>query len=160
MRDPVANGEDETVVDEQQGNGMLNRHSSSSSGLRAFPLQPADQNGLSPDTYHIATETRSGPQSRNFTNIHPRTAVDAGKNNKVRRTILTRICRTAILTVGGSFMAHPETLLPMPTIDDPIQRFISVVKFYLSGWHIRPPYVCLRTQRVLSLVNYVKLDTY
>ena len=38
-----------------------------------------------------------------------------------------------------SFMAHPETLLPMPEIDDPIQRFVSVVKFYLSGWHIKPP---------------------
>ncbi|KAK2743880.1 hypothetical protein FQN57_004503 [Myotisia sp. PD_48] len=37
-----------------------------------------------------------------------------------------------------NFMAHPETLLPMPEIDDPLQRFISVVKFYLSGWHIRP----------------------
>ena len=38
-------------------------------------------------------------------------------------------------------MAHPETLLPMPEIEDPIQRFVSVVKFYLSGWHIKPPYV-------------------
>ncbi|KIW19266.1 hypothetical protein PV08_03560 [Exophiala spinifera] len=38
-----------------------------------------------------------------------------------------------------NFMAHPDTLLPMPTIDDPVQRFVAVVKFYLSGWHIRPP---------------------
>ncbi|CAG7993009.1 unnamed protein product [Penicillium olsonii] len=38
-----------------------------------------------------------------------------------------------------SFMAHPETLLPMSTIDDPVERFVSVVKFYLSGWHIKPP---------------------
>lgn len=40
-------------------------------------------------------------------------------------------------------MAHPETLLPMTTIDDPTERFISVVKFYLSGWHIKPPYVAV-----------------
>lgn len=34
----------------------------------------------------------------------------------------------------------------MSTIDDPVQRFVSVIKFYLSGWHIRPPYVaCFRT---------------
>lgn len=39
-----------------------------------------------------------------------------------------------------SFMAHPETLLPMPEVDDPVERFVSVVKFYLSGWHIKPPY--------------------
>ncbi|KAL4811020.1 hypothetical protein BDV18DRAFT_155630 [Aspergillus unguis] len=38
-----------------------------------------------------------------------------------------------------NFMAHPETLLPMPTKDDPLERFVSVVKFYLSGWHIKPP---------------------
>ncbi|KAI9811130.1 MAG: Oxysterol-binding protein 7 [Thelocarpon impressellum] len=37
-----------------------------------------------------------------------------------------------------NFMQHPETLLPMPTIEDPVQRFVAVVKFYLSGWHIKP----------------------
>lgn len=30
-------------------------------------------------------------------------------------------------------------LLSIPELDDPVQRFVSVVKFYLSGWHIRPP---------------------
>lgn len=38
-----------------------------------------------------------------------------------------------------NFMAHPETLLPVPTIDDPVQRFVAVTKFYLAGWHIKPP---------------------
>ncbi|PNS20818.1 hypothetical protein CAC42_2749 [Sphaceloma murrayae] len=38
-----------------------------------------------------------------------------------------------------NFMAHPETLLPMAEIDDPVQRFVAVTKFYLSGWHIKPP---------------------
>ncbi|KAI0175978.1 hypothetical protein GGR52DRAFT_538913 [Hypoxylon sp. FL1284] len=38
-----------------------------------------------------------------------------------------------------NFMCHPEMLLPIPHIDDPVERFVSVVKFYLSGWHIRPP---------------------
>lgn len=46
-------------------------------------------------------------------------------------------------------MAHPETLLPMPTIDDPLERFVSVVKFYLSGWHIKPPYVVALLEMVL-----------
>ncbi|KAI5306309.1 hypothetical protein KEM56_001466, partial [Ascosphaera pollenicola] len=36
-------------------------------------------------------------------------------------------------------MAHPEMLLPIPDIEDPVERFVSVVKFYLSGWHIKPP---------------------
>ncbi|KAF2708070.1 hypothetical protein K504DRAFT_468446 [Pleomassaria siparia CBS 279.74] len=38
-----------------------------------------------------------------------------------------------------NFMAHPDTLLPMTKIEDPIQRFVAVVRFYLSGWHIKPP---------------------
>lgn len=38
-------------------------------------------------------------------------------------------------------MAHPETLLPMATVEDPVERFVSVIRFYLSGWHIKPPYV-------------------
>ncbi|KAI0428978.1 Oxysterol-binding protein [Xylaria sp. FL1042] len=38
-----------------------------------------------------------------------------------------------------NFMCHPEMLLSIPEMDDPVDRFVSVVKFYLSGWHIRPP---------------------
>jgi hypothetical protein len=37
-------------------------------------------------------------------------------------------------------MAHPETMLPITKIEDPVQRFVAVTKFYLSGWHIKPPY--------------------
>jgi hypothetical protein len=40
-------------------------------------------------------------------------------------------------------MAHPETLLPLTKIDDPVERFVAVTKFYLSGWHIKPPYATL-----------------
>ncbi|KAI4178636.1 MAG: hypothetical protein LQ346_007374 [Caloplaca aetnensis] len=29
-------------------------------------------------------------------------------------------------------MAHPELLLPLPEVQDPVERFLSVVKFYLS----------------------------
>jgi hypothetical protein len=28
----------------------------------------------------------------------------------------------------------------MTEIEDPIDRFVAVTKFYLSGWHIKPPY--------------------
>lgn len=38
-------------------------------------------------------------------------------------------------------MCHPEMLLHIPDIEDPVERFVSVVKFYLSGWHIRPSLV-------------------
>jgi hypothetical protein len=38
-------------------------------------------------------------------------------------------------------MAHPEVLLTLNKIEDPVERFVAVVKFYLSGWHIKPPYV-------------------
>ena len=38
-----------------------------------------------------------------------------------------------------NFFSHPEALLHLPTVDDPVQRFVAVTKFYLSGWHIKPP---------------------
>ncbi|KAK6842840.1 hypothetical protein PG995_001852 [Apiospora arundinis] len=38
-----------------------------------------------------------------------------------------------------NFMCHPEMLLGIPDLENPVDRFVSVVKFYLSGWHIRPP---------------------
>ncbi|KAK4937489.1 Oxysterol-binding protein OBPa, partial [Elasticomyces elasticus] len=37
-----------------------------------------------------------------------------------------------------NFMAHPEILLTVPDIEDPVERFLVVVKMYLSGWHIKP----------------------
>jgi hypothetical protein len=38
-------------------------------------------------------------------------------------------------------MAHPEILRTLTSIDDPVLRFVAVTKFYLSGWHIKPPWV-------------------
>lgn len=37
-----------------------------------------------------------------------------------------------------NFFSHPDLLIDLPTIDDPVQRFVAVTKFYLSGWHIKP----------------------
>lgn len=38
-----------------------------------------------------------------------------------------------------NFMSHPELLLSLATFDDPERRFVEVVRFYLSGFHILPP---------------------
>ncbi|KAJ2484867.1 Oxysterol-binding protein OBPa [Coemansia sp. RSA 2320] len=39
------------------------------------------------------------------------------------------------------FMSHPDFLIRASKCDDPVQRFIGVVKYYMSGWHIHPkPY--------------------
>ncbi|KAJ2252666.1 Oxysterol-binding protein OBPa [Coemansia sp. RSA 455] len=36
------------------------------------------------------------------------------------------------------FMSHPDFLIQASKCDDPVQRFIGVVKYYMSGWHIHP----------------------
>ncbi|PVU87835.1 hypothetical protein BB559_005872 [Furculomyces boomerangus] len=36
------------------------------------------------------------------------------------------------------FMTHPDILLGSVDIQDPIERFVSVAKYYMSGWHIHP----------------------
>ena len=38
-----------------------------------------------------------------------------------------------------NFMSHPELLLRIPDFEDPEKRFVEVVRFYLSGFHILPP---------------------
>ncbi|RMZ68523.1 oxysterol binding [Pyrenophora seminiperda CCB06] len=56
------------------------------------------------------------------------------------RSMLERITKWVKLwSEQLSFMAHPETLLPITEVQDPVQRFVAVTKFYLSGWHIKPP---------------------
>jgi hypothetical protein len=113
---------------------------------------------LSFEPYHITATTRRGSESCDPSYVYSRAAVDAGKNHKVRGNEslkfdclptwwpkkLERLADEEV----DSFMAHPDTLLPMAQIDDPLQRFVAVVKFYLSGWHIRPPYVAQPSLRL------------
>lgn len=90
--------------------------------------------------HHITATARRGPESSNATHLHIGAALDAGKNNKVRLRGPGHVQGSSSTDRWNSFMAHPETLLPMTKIEDPVQRFVAVVKFYLSGWHIRPAY--------------------
>ncbi|CAG8603266.1 913_t:CDS:2 [Paraglomus occultum] len=36
------------------------------------------------------------------------------------------------------FMSHPELILSVPKEPNPTKRFVGVVRYYLSGWHIKP----------------------
>ena len=91
--------------------------------------------------YHFPTTAGSRSQQSHPTYLYPRATVNAGENHKVCYLISELSESFQILMLEYSFMAHPDTLLPMTTIEDPIQRFVAVVKFYLSGWHIKPPCV-------------------
>lgn len=49
-----------------------------------------------------------------------------------------------------NFMSHPELLLPIPDVDDPEKRFLEVVRFYLSGFHILPPVLSYSKSKLLT----------
>lgn len=36
------------------------------------------------------------------------------------------------------FASHPQLILTTPKKEDGLDRFLDVVKYYLSGWHVRP----------------------
>ncbi|KAF8940320.1 hypothetical protein BGZ58_006967 [Dissophora ornata] len=36
------------------------------------------------------------------------------------------------------FMSHPELIINANHIEDPVERFVAVTRYYLSGWHIKP----------------------
>ncbi|KAJ1327632.1 oxysterol-binding protein-related protein 8 [Microdochium nivale] len=96
------------------------------------------------------------------------TAVDAEQGNVLTHIIsqlrpgadLSRVVLPTFILEPRSmleritnFMCHPEMLLPIPEFDDPVDRFVSVVKFYLSGWHIRPPGVKKPLNPILGEVH-------
>ena len=101
----------------------------------------------SPLPHHLSAATRSRSKPRRAADLYSRAAKYARANHKVRQLLCLAVFRRKPLQTNNpsscSFMCHPEMLLHIPTIDDPTERFVSVVKFYLSGWHIRPPYVPL-----------------
>ncbi|KAI9784214.1 MAG: hypothetical protein M1816_001036 [Peltula sp. TS41687] len=103
----------------------LSSHRNSSDDLRPGSSAGEDETTVEPEQgnvlSHIISQLRPGADLSRV--VLPTFILEP-------RTMLERIT---------NFMAHPETLLPMPEIDDPVQRFVSVVKFYLSGWHIKPP---------------------
>lgn len=44
------------------------------------------------------------------------------------------------------FMSHPDLIFGAGKIEDPAERFVAVMRYYLAGWHIKPkgvkkPYV-------------------
>lgn len=90
-------------------------------------------------TYHLAAPARCGPESSCPADFHIGAKEYAGEDHQVRNEAPEEVTGINSILMVYSFMAHPETLLPMPNIDDPLERFVSVVKFYLSGWHIKPP---------------------
>ncbi|ORY35157.1 hypothetical protein BCR33DRAFT_790716 [Rhizoclosmatium globosum] len=49
------------------------------------------------------------------------------------------------------FFSHPDLITEIPTLNDPVDRFIAVTRFFLSGWHIRPKGV--KNPTILYLVN-------
>ncbi|KAG0029449.1 hypothetical protein BGZ81_003791 [Podila clonocystis] len=36
------------------------------------------------------------------------------------------------------FMSHPEIIIKANQLEDPVERFVAVTKYFLSGWHIKP----------------------
>lgn len=36
------------------------------------------------------------------------------------------------------FMSHPQLIADTPSKNDPLARFLDVVRYFLSGWHVRP----------------------
>lgn len=74
--------EDETVVDEDQGNSMLPMHCLLGSILDFLLIV------ILPDSahpYHLPAATRCRSESSNSPNLYIGTAIDAGEDYKVRR---------------------------------------------------------------------------
>ncbi|KIW09145.1 uncharacterized protein PV09_00081 [Verruconis gallopava] len=103
---------------------------------------------------HSAASSRASQDDGREVQTDDETVVDAEQGNVLMHIIsqlrpgadLSRVTLPTFILEPRSmleritnFMAHPELLLPIEKVDDPVQRFVAVTKFYLSGWHIKPP---------------------
>ncbi|KAF9579839.1 hypothetical protein BGW38_003735 [Lunasporangiospora selenospora] len=63
-----------------------------------------------------------------------------GKGSDLHRiTLPTFILESrSMLERITDFMSHPDLILKAGEIQDPVERFIGVTRYFLSGWHIRP----------------------
>ncbi|KAI8994715.1 hypothetical protein BDB01DRAFT_773828 [Pilobolus umbonatus] len=69
-----------------------------------------------------------------------------GMLNQLRRDMdLYRITLPACILEPRSmlekvtdFLSHPDYILQASKEEDPLQRFLAVVRYFLSGWHIQP----------------------
>jgi hypothetical protein len=75
------NGEDETVVDADQGNSTSN---SLLPPILSILLHELTRNPLSAHPHHIPTPPWRRPKPRYIAYIHSGAAIDAGTDNKVR----------------------------------------------------------------------------
>lgn len=71
--------------------------------------------------------------------LEPRSMLERVTKYAPRTNLPCMLMFQELTVLVCSFMCHPEMLLPIPELNDPTERFVSVVKFYLTGWHIRPP---------------------
>ncbi|KAK7537488.1 putative oxysterol binding protein [Phyllosticta citribraziliensis] len=111
--------------------GHARRHSLSSN--RSSTEDARDNSTVTPEDETVVDSEQSNVLTHIISQLRPGADLS-------RITLPTFILEPrSMLERITNFMAHPETLLPMPTIQDPTERFLSVVKFYLSGWHIKPP---------------------
>ncbi|TFB06022.1 Oxysterol-binding-like protein [Trichoderma ghanense] len=130
----IDNDDDTQVMEPDQGNAcsaaaaLLHRHRS----LKNRRKQEEDHGG-------IATRKGSVRLTSATVLLHIISQLRPGAD--LSRVVLPTFILEprSMLERITNFMCHPEMLLHIPTIDDPTERFVSVVKFYLSGWHIRPP---------------------
>ncbi|KAJ2897292.1 hypothetical protein MKZ38_004803 [Zalerion maritima] len=109
----------------RRGTSISSQHSRTSSDGKISDTADDDTTTVDPDQgnvlMHLISQLRPGADLSRV--VLPTFILEP-------RSMLERIT---------NFMCHPEMLLPIPTIGDPTERFVAVVKFYLSGWHIRPP---------------------
>lgn len=58
----------------------------------------------------------------------------------------------------SDLMAHPQYLLGVASVQDPLERMLRITRWYLSGWHVRPKSVKKPYNPLLGEVFYCYWD--
>ena len=57
----------------------------------------------------------------------------------------------SLLERFADLMSHPNLILNISAEDDPVQRMLTVVRWFLSAWHVQPKVPAVQDAFLLSL---------
>ncbi|KAH7104257.1 Oxysterol-binding protein [Auriculariales sp. MPI-PUGE-AT-0066] len=115
-------------------NGMMNMFSGAGSALRGKrgSNDDAPPEGSREDETSVLDENEGSIISSMISQL--RVGMDLSKVTFPTFVLEPR----SMLERITDFMSHPELIFGAEAVDDPEERFLRVLSYYLAGWHIKP----------------------
>lgn len=115
---------------------MMGLFSSASSHLRAAATGKRDDEGVPTDTEPDDTSILDDNEGSIITSLISQLRVGMDLSRVTFPTFVLE--PRSMLERITDFMSHPDLIFGAEDMEDPEERFLRVLQYYLAGWHIKP----------------------